>query len=39
MKKQEADWRLVNFQPLHDEVYQRQGKNLWVLVKKGRGFA
>lgn len=38
-RKNKADWRLVNDVPLHDEVYQRQGKNNWVLVKKGIGFA
>lgn len=38
-RKDRADWRLINNQPLHNEVYQRQGKNNWVLVEKGMGFA
>lgn len=38
-RKDKADWKLINYMPLHDEVYQRQGKNNWILVKKGLGFA
>ena len=38
-KEPKANWRLVNLMALHDEVYQRQGKNNWVLIKKGMGFA
>jgi hypothetical protein len=38
-KQPRCDWKLINNQPLHYEEYQRQGKNNWVLVKKGMGFA
>ena len=38
-KSSRHDWRLVCDMPLHKEVYQRQGKNNWVLVEKGLGFA
>jgi hypothetical protein len=35
----ESDWRVHLSGPLHGEVYQRQGKNKWVLVESNRGFA
>lgn len=38
-KDPNADWRVINIAPLHGEVYQRQGRNNWVLVKKDKGFA
>ena len=38
-KSPNDDWRLIFDMPLYDAVYQRQGKNNWVLVKKGLGFA
>lgn len=34
-----ADWRVYLNSPLRDREYQRQGKNKWVLVKSGMGFA
>jgi hypothetical protein len=34
-----ADWRVRFHGPLSDVTYQRQGKNNWVLVKTGKGFA
>jgi hypothetical protein len=33
------DWRIYFFAPLYDAEYQRQGDGVWVLVKKGPGFA
>ena len=33
------DWRLHVDGPLSDYTYQRQGENLWVLVRQGLGFA
>lgn len=33
------DWRAECFLPLRDATYQRQGKNEWVLIKSGPGFA
>lgn len=38
-KSPNSDWRLKQDNPLYDKTYQRQGKNNWVLVKKGNGFA
>ena len=38
-KKPDSDWRLVVDQPLYYKEYQRQGRNNWVLVKSGNGFA
>lgn len=38
-RKIKGDWRMVNDTPLHSEVYQRQGRNNWVMIKKGMGFA
>lgn len=35
----EADWRYKLSLPLRDAEYQRQGKNNWVLIKAGLGFA
>jgi len=34
-----GDWRLHIDMALRSAVYQRQGKNKWVLVKTGNGFA
>ena len=34
-----ADWRVRFHGPLSDVTYQRQGRNNWVLVKTGEGFA
>lgn len=34
-----ADWRYELNLPLRDAEYQRQGKNNWVLIKSGQGFA
>ena len=39
MKEPEADWRYHLDLPLRSAVYQRQGKEKWVLIKKGQGFA
>lgn len=33
------DWRIVLYGPLHGEVYQRHGRNQWVLVESNEGFA
>jgi hypothetical protein len=38
-KHPRSDFRLHFVMPLYDAEYQRQGKNNWVLVRKGRGFA
>ena len=38
-KEPNAGWRYILDLPLRSAMYQRQGKNLWVLVKKGDGFA
>jgi hypothetical protein len=35
----ECDWQAVLDLPMRSAVYQRQGKNKWVLIKTGRGFA
>jgi hypothetical protein len=35
----EHDWRIFFWAPLYEAEYQRQGPGLWVLVKKGPGFA
>jgi len=35
----ERDWRIFFFAPLYEAEYQRQGEGLWVLVRKGQGFA
>jgi len=34
-----ADWRLFFDAPLSSRLYRRQGRNRWVLVKQGNGFA
>ena len=39
LKDEDNDWRIVIDAPLHNEVYQRQGKGEWVLVEQGIGFA
>lgn len=33
------DWRIILKAPLCGRVYQRQGKGLWVLIHRDRGFA
>jgi len=33
------DWRIYFYAPLYEAEYQRQGDGVWVLVKKGLGFA
>lgn len=38
-KDPDHDWRAHLLLPLREAVYQRQGKNKWVLVKVGQGFA
>jgi hypothetical protein len=38
-KTPKADWRYILNLPLRSAEYQRQGKNNWVLIKKGMGFA
>jgi hypothetical protein len=38
-KSPSRDWRIVVWGPLSGFTYQRQGKNLWVLVEKNLGFA
>lgn len=38
-KEPEADWRIFFYAPLYEAEYQRQGENVWALVKKGEGFA
>jgi len=41
LAKQEPDndWRIHLVAPLSEKHYQRQGDGLWVLYKKGIGFA
>jgi len=38
-KDPDHDWRFVKITGLHDETYQRQGQNNWVMVKSGPGYA
>lgn len=38
-KDSDHDWRIFFNSGLHDETYQRQDKNLWVLVIQGKGYA
>lgn len=38
-KEPNADWRFHLDLPLRSATYQRQGKNAWVLVEQGQGFA
>ena len=33
------DWRVCFVAPLHEEEYQRQGPEAWVLIRSGEGFA
>lgn len=33
------DWRIWFYAPLYEEEYQRQGPEVWVLVRCGQGFA
>lgn len=33
------DWIIHFYAPLHEEVYQRQGVGVWVMIKSGPGFA
>jgi hypothetical protein len=33
------DWRIYFMAPLYEAEYQRQGPYLWVLIRKGEGFA
>ncbi len=33
------DWQLILDAPLRSRIYQRHGRNNWVLVKSGQGFA
>lgn len=35
----DADWRCAFYAPLYEAEYQRQGKEHWVLIRKGLGFA
>lgn len=39
MADPDHDWRIFFFAPLYEAEYQRQGLGVWVLVKKGMGFA
>lgn len=39
LKDPDHDWRIHLIAPLSERHYQRQGENLWVLYKKGVGFA
>lgn len=38
-KEPDADWRYKLNLPLRDGEWQRHGKNEWVLIKSGMGFA
>lgn len=38
-KDPDNDWRFHLVLPLREATYQRQGKNHWVLIEKGLGFA
>ena len=38
-KSPDSDWRAECDLPLRYALYQRHGKNRWVLVKTGMGFA
>jgi hypothetical protein len=33
------DWRLVLYAPLRGRIYQRHGKEKWVLIESNMGFA
>lgn len=39
LKDPDNDWRIHLVAPLSERHYQRQGDGLWVLYKKGKGFA
>lgn len=38
-KEPNCDWRYWHLTGLHDELYQRHGRNYWPLVKSGLGYA
>ena len=38
-KDPDHDWRAVEDGPLRNQTWQRHGRNLWVLVISGEGFA
>ncbi len=38
-KDPDCDWRFSLDLPLRSATYQRHGKNEWVLIEKGMGFA
>jgi len=38
-KNPKSDWRYILDLPLRAAEYQRQGKNNWILIKSGMGFA
>lgn len=38
-KNPDNDWRYILELPLRSAIYQRHGKNNWVLIKTGLGFA
>ena len=33
----DADWRYIRYEAMHGEVFQRHGRNCWVLIKSNRG--
>jgi hypothetical protein len=39
LKEPDNDWRIHLIAPLSERHYQRQDDGLWVLYKKGEGFA
>lgn len=39
LKDPNHDWRIYFYAPLYEAEYQRQGDGVWVLVRKGEGFA
>lgn len=38
-KEPDCDWRFSLNLPLRSAIYQRHGKNEWVLIETGMGFA
>lgn len=38
-KDPDHDWRLILYAPLRGSVYQRHGRNEWVLIESNEGFA
>jgi len=38
-KDPDHDWRAIEDGPLRNQTWQRHGRNLWVLVISGQGFA